>query len=414
MFFLYKIFIYLYTFGIKLTAPFNNKARLWVEGRKGIFEQLAEAGFSGQRIIWVHCASLGEFEQGRPLIEAIKQQTTWKVLLTFFSPSGYELRKGYDKADWVFYLPADLSGQPERFLKIVQPRMAIFVKYEFWFGYWQALQRQKIPILLVSAVFRPSQFFFKKMGVNFLNILKKTYIIFVQDKASFDLLERTGFTNQRRAGDTRVDRVLQIAENTKPIAVVEDFLTNGNALAAVIFGSLWASDLPVVAPFILKNDNKKYIIAPHDISEKTLETIENQFVHKKIVRYSRATTAALTTADILLIDNIGLLSSIYRYGRVAYIGGGFGKGIHNTLEPITFGLPVIFGTRHQKFMEAKQLKTSGGGFAVQSANDFENIMKQLEDNTFWRVASEAAYAYLAENKGATDLIMRYIIEKFGR
>lgn len=439
---MYNFAINLYFLSIRLASFFNKKAKSWMDGRTGIFEQLEfrfqtsnEKGVTSNEkpetsnekpetrkekrearneqppttnhkpTIWIHAASLGEFEQGRPVIEKLKEKfPDYKILLTFFSPSGYEIRKNYELADSIFYLPADSKKNAERFIEIVRPVLVIFVKYEFWYHYLNTLQTKGIPTLLVSALFRPGQLFFQWYGGLFKRILAGFDHIFVQNETSFQLLKSHGFDRITLAGDTRVDRVAAIAAQSKSFEIIEKFAGENDIL---VCGSTWPPDEAILAEFIKKNDHWKFIIAPHEIKESNIQRLQT-LLPENTIRYSKADEKSVLNKKVLIIDNIGMLSSIYRYGKVAYIGGGFGKGIHNTLEPIAFGLPVIFGPKYKKFEEAVTLVEKGGSFAISNPADFYYIMNQLGKEDFYKKASQEAQNYILQNRGATEKILNYI------
>ncbi|MBX2872322.1 MAG: 3-deoxy-D-manno-octulosonic acid transferase [Saprospiraceae bacterium] len=409
---LYTIAIRLYGLGIFLASFFSEKARLWIEGRKNwaAYLQAFNQKFPekpGQERIWVHCASLGEFEQGRTLIEFIKSNSPETlVILTFFSPSGYEIRKNYAHADAILYLPLDTKTNARRFLQLVRPDKAIFVKYEFWHHYLAALQKTNIATVVISAIFRPEQIFFKPYGGFFRNMLHALDHLFVQDQASVDLLGTIGISSATKAGDTRIDRVAQIPTEGKHFPKVAAFV--GEA-PCMIVGSSWGPDEAVLKDGIAKSlpENWKIILAPHDISEAHLASIEKLWAGQ-VQRYSTLSSAEKGSGRFLLIDNIGMLQSLYRYGKIAYIGGGFGAGIHNTLEPITFGLPVIFGPKFQKFEEAKQLLRLGGGFTISSAEELAETLDLLLESETYEIASERAKAYIEQNQGGTQKIAHYL------
>ena len=411
---LYNLAIYLYTLGIRLAALFSPKARLWVDGRKDIFHsievELADKP-KGKQLLWIHCASLGEFEQGRSIIELIQSNSDqFLVFLTFFSPSGYEIRKDYALADYVFYLPADSPRNAKKFMAIVQPDLAIFVKYEFWFNYLHTLFKSETPTLLISALFRKEQLFFQWYGGLFKNLLPKFQQLFVQNEASATLLKELGLDNFQIAGDTRVDRVLQIAKEAKHFPLIEAFAKDHKIF---IVGSNWPEDDAILCPFIntYQSQDWKYIFAPHKLSNSLLEQLEQELSPKSL-RYSKAKPADLEEARILIIDNVGMLSSIYKYGNIAYIGGGFGAGIHNTLEPIAFGLPVIFGPKYEKFEEARYLVDHKGGFSINDLAAFKQVFTSLEEGKTYQKASQTAKAYIENNKGASRIIWKYIQEYF--
>lgn len=405
---LYSISIFVYQIIIRLASAFNSKAKLWLEGRKGIFEKLtAQLSNSApeDKIAWFHCASLGEFEQGRPLIEKYKiHHPGTKILLTFFSPSGYEIRKNYPGADFIFYLPADTLSNAKRFIDIVNPAVVFFVKYEFWFHYLYELKKRNIPVYLVSGIFRKEQHFFKSYGGWFRKQLGSFSHFYLQDEQSIALLNSIGYKNTTLAGDTRFDRVWEIAKNTKPFPLIEKFRENSSVLIA---GSSWREDEKIIS--VLQPGDFKLIIAPHEIDEKHIDNIENQFAGFSTLRYSKATESNVSSAQVLIIDNIGMLSSLYRYAEIAFIGGGFGKGIHNILEAATFGLPVIFGPNYEKFTEAKELIRLGGAFSVTDQEEFTKTILLLKDPQVLQTASHISKHYVGSRVGATDRILSTIV-----
>ncbi|MEM6700756.1 MAG: glycosyltransferase N-terminal domain-containing protein, partial [Bacteroidota bacterium] len=357
------------------------------------------------RLLWMHCASLGEFEQGRPIIEKLKsQQPQLKILLTFFSPSGYEIRKNYEQADYVFYLPMDTRKNARHFLEIAQPDIAIFVKYEFWYHYLHELKRQRIPAYLISAIFHSRQPFFSSFyGKFFQSILHCFQFLFVQNKNSAKLLQSIDIQHFEVVGDTRVDRVLQVAKTVRTFSKIEQF--KGYA-PLLICGSTWPPDEAILCPYINQDQsNWKYIFAPHDISENHLQQLEAE-LQVSYQRYSNF--QANPSTKVLIIDNIGLLSQIYQYGKVAYIGGDFGTGIHNTLEPAAFSLPVLFGSKYEKFEEAVSLVNQKGAFVVSNFSEFEYHFQALQEEKTYQNASMQVKAYLRANGGATERILKLI------
>jgi len=398
--------------GYRLASLFHGKARKWVRGRIGwddrLFQELYNWPESRPRL-WIHCASLGEFEQGRPLIEAIREQhPDYLVILTFFSPSGYELRRNYDGADLVCYLPADIPTSVRLFLDITRPDLVVFVKYEFWFNYLKEVQRREIPLILISALFRPGQIFFRWYGRWFRQVLARFDHIFTQHTKSSELLASFGIPSIV-AGDTRIDRVLQIVERARAFPEIEEFCAPYPCLVA---GSTWPPDEEVLEYWWTKRTGDcpwRMIIAPHDISEHHLQQIEKRFNREQTIRYSGLSDHE--GQRILIIDNIGMLSALYRYARLAYIGGGFGAGIHNTLEPIAHGVPVIFGPRYHKFEEARALIQTGGGRSVVEGAEFMEVLQQLHHPDEYPIAQEAIRRYLAENQGATEKIMKVLFEQ---
>lgn len=408
---IYSIGIQFYIFGIYIASFFNTKARLWLQGRRNWQVHFAadwqQLNPNHQPCVWVHCASLGEFEQGRPLIEQLKvEYPQTKILLTFFSPSGYEIRKNYAHADYVCYLPADARSNALIFIDLFKPTLSIFVKYEFWYHYLMVLYQKHVSILLISAIFRENQVFFKWYGGLFRGLLPTFKQIFTQNQASANLLQQIDLQNFIVVGDTRIDRVLKIAQDAPSFPLIEVFAKNYNIL---VIGSSWQPDEAILLPFINKKlpTDWKVIIAPHDIAESHIRQIEQALNIEKI-RYSNANSDNVITAKVLLIDNIGMLAALYRYGKMAYIGGGFGAGIHNTLEPIAFGLPVVFGPKFQKFEEAVYLTQHGGAFVIKDLSDFQAAFDSLQDETSYEKAAAIAKSYIIDNQGATQQILTFI------
>ncbi|MFK8104399.1 MAG: 3-deoxy-D-manno-octulosonic acid transferase [Saprospiraceae bacterium] len=403
MLFVYRLAIQLYHWGIQLAAFFSPKAQMWVAGRKGIWERLNKIA-KDQDIIWIHCASLGEFEQGRPLIESLKKQyPQCKIFLSFFSPSGYEIRKNYPLADYVDYLPVDTKRNAEKWIECLQPRLVVFVKYEFWYYYLATLHHKGIPCFLISAIFRSDQSFFKPYGGLFRKMLFHFKHIFVQNERSAKLLRDIGIKNLTISGDTRIDRVLEIPRHAKTFPLVANF-AEGHPV--VVLGSTWEADEKVFLPILNNNaaTSTKFIIAPHEINPTKITALESQ-LRLKVCRYSQAQPATIADYQVLIIDNIGMLSALYQYGQIAYIGGGFGKGIHNTLEPIAFGLPVIFGPKYEKFEEAIRLIERQAAFSIKQSEDLVERLAWLRKPENYRAASEQAKLFLQENQGATQQIM---------
>jgi len=403
----YNTGIRTYTLAIKIASLFNEKAKLWVIGRKNIFNKL-QAAFSNEnaKIIWLHAASLGEFEQGRPLIEKLKQKyPEKKILLTFFSPSGYEIRKSYDKADYIFYLPADTPSNAKRFIDIVKPETVYFIKYEFWQNYLYNLYKQNIPTYLVSGIFRKEQAFFKSSGKSYRKVLNYFTHFFVQNQTSLDLLKTINITNATISGDTRFDRVIDIAKQTIELKKVEEFCDNKQIIIA---GSSWQPDEELLAKYINSTKNNvKLIIAPHEIKEQNIARI-TKLLNKKVLLYSDIENTSPKDFDVLIINNIGLLSSLYKYGNIAYIGGGFGVGIHNILEAATFGKPIIFGPKYRKFKEAVDLIQFKGAFSISNYNELEkHFDRLLSDKQYLIETSAIAENFVKNNAGAVDLILNY-------
>jgi 3-deoxy-D-manno-octulosonic-acid transferase len=379
-----------------------------VKGRKGLFEKLEAAFARHEKVIWIHCASLGEFEQGRPLLEKFKSQhSNYKVLLTFFSPSGYEIRKNYEGADWVFYLPMDGKRNATRFLKIVKPSLVIFIKYEFWYYYLTQTKKQNIPLLLVSAIFREDMHFFKWYGGFARKMLGCFSHFFVQNEESKKHLEGIGLKNTDVTGDTRCDRVIKIAEKAESIPIIEQFTGNNKIIVA---GSTWPEDEVILQKALsaINDPSLKLIIAPHEINEKHLSDIEKLFPGS--VRFSHLTANGSQFPPCLIIDNIGLLSRLYKYGYITYVGGGFNKsGIHNILEAAVYGKPVLFGPYYHKFKEAVDLVKMGGSFCISNTNNTIAIFQQLLNNEDeYLKSSESSLRYVYANKGATEKILEFI------
>jgi 3-deoxy-D-manno-octulosonic-acid transferase len=409
---IYTAFVYLYGLAIRLGASFNAKAKLWVNGRTDIFQIIKAdvAGFENRKIIWVHCASLGEFEQGRPVIEKVKSnEPSTVIVLTFFSPSGYEVRKNYAGADFIYYLPIDTFSNAERFIALVKPAAVFFVKYEFWYNYLYVLKNKDIPTYLISGIFRENHYFFKWYGKWARQQLKSFTHFYLQNTLSEKLLNTIGYTNTTVAGDTRFDRVFEISKSVKAIPLIQQFKQSENCLIA---GSTWLEDEELLSTINFTTLNFKLIIAPHEINEEHIIAIEELFSKSstdKCLRYSQANEQNVSNATILIIDNIGMLSSIYQYGTIAYIGGGFGKGIHNILEAATFGLPIIFGPNYQKFTEAIELITAEGAFCVSNEEKLKKCIDLLTEKEQYKKASTAAKEYVLKNKGATEKILASII-----
>jgi 3-deoxy-D-manno-octulosonic-acid transferase len=401
--FLYNIGILIYVLTARLLSPVNSKARLWTRGRKG-WETLLHEKINPENInIWIHCASLGEFEQGRPLIEAIKRNRPgYKIVLTFFSPSGYEIRKNYNVADMVCYLPPDTHRNAKKFISIVNPAAAIFVKYEFWDNYTSLLKKKGIPLYLISGIFRVNQHFFRWYGGFFRKILFRFTHIFVQDNQSVDLLKKIGIVNASMAGDTRFDRVVEIAGSAKSIPQIERFKGEEKLFLA---GSSWRQDEEIIARYINLNPSRmKWVFAPHEIDKPNIERLVRLF-STEVVRFSEFSEKS-SDARILIIDNIGMLSSAYRYASIAEIGGGFGKGIHNILEAACWGIPVLLGPNHKKFREAVELLSLGGAKSFSSFEEFWGIMENwLSDYSEYLNSSENASRYVKDNAGATGKIL---------
>ncbi len=408
MLFLYDLGVRLYYFSIAVASLFNKKARLWIRGRKDIFKNISEKVVPGSEIIWFHCSSLGEFEQGRPVMEKFREILPGsKILLTFFSSSGYEIRKNYSGADYIFYLPLDTRRNAVKFLSIVKPKYAFFIKYEFWFHYLSQLKKGGTKTYLISGIFRNRQVFFRLYGNWFCKILRSFTHLFVQDKESAGLLKSIGFSNYTVCGDTRFDRVYSIAGKAANLPVIQSFCSGKMTLIA---GSTWPPDEEIIVRFI--NENKfpvRFIIAPHEIHEQGIRQLMDS-IKVKTARYTSASDPSIKDAEVLIIDIIGILSSVYKYGKIAYIGGGFGKGIHNILEAATFGLPVIFGPNFKKFREANDLVNLKGAFSIEDYHGLNEIIRALiSDQQLFIDTGDSARRYVLSNLGATDTITNFVL-----
>ena len=401
---LYNLGIHFYNLLMHIAALFNPKAMLWVKGRKGIFNRIKSEVEPGY-IIWIHAASVGEFEQARPLIERIrKEYPNKKILLTFFSPSGYELRKKYDLVDYIYYLPIDSKRNAKRFIDLVKPEMVFFIKYEFWFNYINELYKRVIPMYLVSTIFRPNQYFFKWYGAWARKHLRMVEHFFVQDNQSATLLK---FVNPERisiTGDTRFDRVQSLTQNPKAFDSIRDFTKDSKVLLA---GSSWEPDEKILATY-LKNEKQEFklIIAPHEVNKEHIDSILKRFSKFNPLLFSDYENTAIPKENrVLIIDSVGKLMHLYQYTDVAYIGGGFGVGIHNILEAATYQKPVIFGPNYQKFNEAKELIKKQGGFSISNDMEFAAIATELLfDKKAYDKASAECGKYVEENIGATEKI----------
>lgn len=414
---IYNIVIYFVLWGIAIASLFNEKVRKMWHGEREAFKILKQKVDPNAKYIWFHAASLGEFEQGRPLMERIrKDYPQYKILLTFYSPSGYEVRKNYEGADIICYMPVDTRLNAIRFLRLVRPVMAFFIKYEFWSNFLHILKHRNIPTYSVSSIFREDQVFFKWYGRNYAGVLKCFTRFFVQNEESKRLLEGIGITAVDVIGDTRFDRVLQIKEAAKQLPICEAFRTGvassqsadvpHHDFKVFVAGSSWPPDENIFIPFFNEHKDWRLLIAPHVIAEEHLKLILSLIKGKKVVRYTQTTPEEAAEADVLIIDCFGLLSSMYNYGDVAYIGGGFGVGIHNTLEAAVWNMPVIFGPNNKKFQEAQGLLKSGGGFEINTYEDFSGLMSSLmNDETFLKQAGDKAGTFVAHLAGATDKVL---------
>ena len=417
---MYNIVIYLYLTGVAIVSLFNQKVRKMWRGEREAFSVLKQKVDPNAKYVWVHAASLGEFEQGRPIMECIRRDhPEYKILLTFFSPSGYEVRKNYEGADIVCYLPLDTITNARRFLRLIRPCMAFFIKYEFWYNYLHILRHRGVPTYSVSSIFRPGQIFFRWYGRQYGRVLKCFTKFFVQNEVSRELLATIGIHRVEITGDTRFDRVLQIKDAAKQLPLVESFVSPVASEAAAqrkcfIVGSSWEPDEDIYIPYFTDKD-WKLIIATHVVSPERVGLLKKRLVEqgKKVVLYSEAdkpeVKGTLSEADVMIIDCYGLLSSIYRYADVAYVGGGFGVGIHNLPEAAVWGVPVFFGPNNARFQEAQDLKQNGGGLEINNSHDFEQLMNDLvaHPDTIKERGRQAG-SYVMNRSGATDKILRSV------
>jgi 3-deoxy-D-manno-octulosonic-acid transferase len=415
MLFLYNTVIYLYTLFIRIASFNNKKAAAWIKGRKGLLELIEKNLDKSKRYTWFHFASLGEFEQGSPVLEQLKSENPeLPIVITFFSPSGYEIRKNYALADYVFYLPVDTKTNAVEFIRLINPTIAIFTKYEYWYHYFEELSKNNIPLYVISGRFRKEQIFFKWYGGLHRKILSKVSHFFVQNQISSDLLKDIGYNNVTVNGDTRFDRVIFNASNANEIKVIADF-TDGNNV--FIGGSTWPEDEKLIVKLLENYPEWKFIVAPHEVKPERINEIATLFPNS--VRYSEIKNLQVVPDEthkqssnfrVLIIDNIGLLSSAYQYGDIAYVGGGFGAGIHNTLEASAFGLSVIFGPNYKKFPEAIELISIGAAYSIRNYNDLADTMATLKSDSKRAAISKDASDYIKSHTGATQAILDFIKE----
>ena len=403
---LYLFGIRLYHLGIRIAALFSEKAAEWIRGRKTVWKELKALKGGDQPLIWVHCASVGEFEQGRPVIEGLrKTHPKHRILLTFFSPSGYRLRKNYDQVDLVTYLPMDGPGSSKRFLDLVQPALAIFVKYEFWHFYLSGLNQRKVPTYLISAHFRADQHFFKWYGGWFRKILSRFNHLYVQRQSDLELLTRIGISSVTVSGDTRLDRVINIAGDAQPLPWLERGTPESPLL---VVGSSWPADEALVIDF-LEHEGKDWrcVFAPHEVGEERIQSLMGK-LPDGAVRLSQLSDSA-SGPRIIVVDSIGLLSRIYRYASLTWIGGGFGAGIHNTMEAAVYGMPIVFGPKYEKFAEAVDLIKAGGAFPLEGKKDFLQLISRFQaEPEQMEVAGKISRDYVFRNQGASEMILNGI------
>ncbi|MDO8992377.1 MAG: glycosyltransferase N-terminal domain-containing protein [Daejeonella sp.] len=403
MLFLYDTGIYLYTLFIRIASIKNKKAAAWINGRKGLIRLIESSLDKNKNYTWFHFASLGEFEQGRPVLERLKSENPeLPVVITFFSPSGYEVRKNYALADYVFYLPTDTSTNAKEFIRLLNPRMVIFTKYEYWYHYFEELHKNNIPLYVISGIFRKEQVFFKWYGSLHRQMLKWISHIFVQDESSRELLENIQIRNVSVSGDTRFDRVAENILTVKKIPLIEEFC---NVKSIFIAGSTWPEDEKILHYLVKKYPDWKFIIAPHEVSDNRINEVKDLFNDNITYSEAGAGSSEIRNRQTLIIDNIGILSSVYQYGKMAYIGGGFGKGIHNTQEALAFGLPVIFGPEYLKFKEAVELVALEGAKSISNAGELENAFLYFIAN---KQSGDIARNYIQEHTGASRKIIEQI------
>lgn len=401
--FLYHIILQIVALLLPLTRFFSPKLKMFVDGRKETFSILKQTLQDSEKYIWMHVASLGEYEQGLPVMEALKKEhPQYKIVLTFFSPSGYEVKKNNTVADCTVYLPLDTAANAKRFLDRVQPHMAFFIKYEFWPNYLNALQKRNIPTYLVSGIFRENQLFFKSYGGFYRQALKAFTHLYVQNEKSKQLVNSIGFSNATVHGDTRFDRVTQIVERVQPLDFIEKFKNN---TTTIVIGSSWIDDENVYLPFLNASENIKFIIAPHTIKEEEITQLISK-ISKKAIRYTQYKEENLKTADVFIIDTIGILTQIYAYADVAYVGGAFRTGLHNILEPATYGIPVVIGPKYEKFQEAKDLVALGSCLVVHNAKEMEDTFNLLVHDVKYReTLGQKNKDFVLQNLHATQIVM---------
>jgi 3-deoxy-D-manno-octulosonic-acid transferase len=406
---IYNLGIRVFILAVKIAANRNPKAKKWLAGRKGLLKRIRKEKDQNEKVVWVHCASLGEFEQGRPLIEEIKRMyPVKKIALTFFSPSGYEVQKNYSGADYIYYLPADTRRNARRFIKYMNPEVVFFIKYDYWYNFLSVLKKKSVPVYFVSSIFRKDQLFYKWYGGWYRKMLKKVTHFFLQNQESADLLMSLKITNFSVTGDTRFDRVAHILENVKPIPAIEKFLGSQKAIVA---GSSWKAEEALLMQYYRINPGFKLIIVPHEVSDENIQRIESQF-GGNVVCFSKMTESSVKEKNVLIVDSYGMLTSLYQYGYIAIVGGGFGAGIHNILEAATFGMPVIIGPNYERFKEATDMVDLHCAFPVSNIEEFNTIMNHLlRGPALVKTISGIASDYVKANVGATPKILDFVFNR---
>lgn len=408
--FFYTLGIRTYNLAARVISPFSSKAKKYTEGRKNLFEELAQHVNKDDKNVWFHVSSLGEFEQGRPVMERFRQlYPDYKIILTFFSPSGYDVRKNYNGADYVCYMPADTPENAKKFLDIVNPKAVFFVKYDYWYNFLRAVHDRNIPLYIFSTIFREGQVFFRWYGKKYREVLTFFTHIFVQDDNSVKLLKSIGIENVTIAGDTRFDRVCEITSNAKPIPLVDNFVGDSRVIVA---GSSWPPDEEIIFGAMRRLEGKhnvKLIIAPHEIHEGHLAAIEKMLDEIRSIRFSKSDAASVAEYKVLIIDNFGMLSSLYKYAEIAYVGGGFGSGIHNILEAVSYSIPVAFGTNYKRFKEAVDLVSLGAAMTVRNEAELYSVFdRYLSDQTLLKRAGQISREYVEKNLGAAEKILAVV------
>lgn len=402
----YRLGYQLYRLGVNLASPFHEKAKKWVQGRKSIFEDIAQIP-ANKKVIWFHAASLGEYEMGRPVIAKLREQHPEHfILVTFFSPSGYENRKDDDLIDLATYLPHDTASSAKKFLEKVNPVLAVFIKYEFWPSILKECFNRSIPVNVISATFREGQFIFSSLGRPILKLLSRSTFIGVQDQSSLDLLKFKGFTNAVLTGDSRFDNVMRLSHESYSVPALEDWF---NMKPTIVCGSIWPEDEEILLPQIMRHPYFNFVLAPHDVKASNVRRLRDRLPAKSVTWSELDGSEIDDETPIMILDTIGQLSRLYRFGKIAYVGGGFKTGLHNILEPAAYGMPVLFGPQHQKFWEAEAMKQAGGGFEVHSVEEVNALLQRFGDRTdVLANASQAALQFVRDHAGATELTVQHL------